>query len=393
MREVVVIGVGMTPFGKFLDRSLKSLAAEAVQAAANDAGIGLRDLQAAFVGSAVAGLMTGQECIRGQVVLRAMGLGGIPVTNVENACATASTAFHGAWIAVAAGLYDVVLALGMEKLYHEDRQRSFAALAGAIDVEAEAASPGEAGQPQRSLFMDHYAGKAREHMRQYGTTREQIARVAVKNHTNARLNPYAQYRTPRTLEEVLSARIIADPLTLPMCSPLGDGAAAVILASGDFARRRGRATIRVAASVLRSGEDHGADEPGLVERAARAAYEMAGLGARDLDLVEVHDAAASAELIIYEDLGLCPKGDGGPFVDSGQTALGGKVPVNPGGGLLARGHPVGATGLAQIAEVVWQLRGEAGDRQVARARVGMTQNAGGVLRGEEAASCIHILAR
>ena len=397
MRPVAVIGAGMTRFGKHVDRSMKDLAREAVEGALRSAGIEKAAIEAAAVGNAVAGLITGQECVRGQVVLREMGIGGIPVINTENACASASTAFHLAWLYVASGMYDTVLAVGMEKLFHPDKKRTFEAIGSAIDLELadefarqmsgeQSAGAGES----RSVFMDYYANLARHHMVRYGTTREQFAGIAAKNHTNGSLNPHAQYQTPRTVAEVLAAPLIAEPLTRMMCSPIGDGAAAVLVTTAEKARQLTTKPVFVRASVLGSSEDHGPDAPNIVAKVARKAYAMAGIGPQELQVVEVHDATAPAELLAYEDLELCHPGEGGKLVDEGTTALGGRVPVNPSGGLLAKGHPVGATGIAQIAEIFWQLRGEAGKRQVAGARVGLTENGGGVIRGENAAATVHI---
>jgi acetyl-CoA acetyltransferase len=398
MREVAIIGAGMTRFAKHIDRSMKDLAREAVEGAIKNAGVEKTALEAVAVGNAMAGLITGQECIRGQVVLRDMDIGGIPVINTENACASAATAFHLAWLYVASGMYDIVMAIGMEKLFHEDKKKSFEALGSAIDVELmqqtlakmnEASSEG-AGQ-SRSMFMDFYAEFAREHMRKYGTTKEHFAKVAAKNHTHGSLNPHAQFQTPRTFQEVLASPMIAEPLTRMMCSPIGDGAAALVLTSADLAKKFTAKPVYVKASVLGSGQDHNPDEPEITERVARKAYEVAGLGPEDIHVAEVHDASAPAELIIYEELGFCKPGEGGRLVDEGVTALGGRLPVNPSGGLLAKGHPVGATGVAQIAEIFWQLRGEAGKRQVENAKAGLTENGGGMLRGEAAAVAVHIL--
>ena len=402
MREVQVLGVGMTAFGKFLDRGLKALGGEAIREALADAGVAAAELQAAFVGNAMAGLITGQECIRGQVILRALGLGGLPVYNMENACASGSTAFHTAWMAVAGGMYDVVLALGVEKLYDEDKKKSFAALGSAVDVEAAAAfarelnrdrgaDAAEGAGERRSVFMDFYASEAREHMARYGTRREDYALVAVKNHGNGSLNPKAQFQRARTIEEVLAAPMIADPLTRLMCSPIGDGAAAAILVSADFARRHeGAKPVTVAASVLASGAPAARRAAGVVTRAAERAYRMAGVGPEDLDVAEVHDASAPAEVFLYEELSFCKPGEGGRLAADGVTALAGKLPVNTSGGLLAKGHPVGATGIAQVVEIVDQLRGRAGARQVSGAKVALTQNAGGVLEGEPAACAVHV---
>mgnify|MGYP005838273225 CR=1 FL=1 len=407
MRQVAVVGAGMTKFGKFLDRGLKDLAREAVEDALRSAGMEKSALQVAAVGNAAAGLITGQEMVRAQVVLREMGIGGIPMVNTENACASSSTAFHLAWLYVASGAYDIALALGMEKLYHEDKQRSFAALGAAVDVEllqrvmaqlqasqqekkASEGGSGGAGQA-RSVFMDLYAAVAREHMRRYGTTKEQFAKVAVKNHYHGSLNPHAQYREVYTLEEILQSPPVAEPLTRLMCSPIGDGAAAAILCSADVARKYTTKPVFVRASALGSGVDHGPDEPGISERVARAAYEASGLGPGDIHVAEVHDATAPAELVLYEELGFCKPGEGGRLIDSDYTRLGGKLPVNVSGGLISKGHPIGATGVAQIYEIFVQLRGEAGERQVEGAKVGLTENGGGMVRNEAAATCVHIL--
>lgn len=403
MREVALVGAGMTRFAKHIDRSMKDLARESIDNALRSANINASALEAAAVGNAMAGLITGQECIRGQVVLREMGIGGIPVINTENACASAATAFHIAWLYVASGMYDVVLAVGMEKLFHPDKSKSFEALGSAIDVElmrqtleqmktatndgSDAAGAGKS----RSMFMDFYAEFARDHIRKYGTTKEHYAKIAAKNHTNGSLNPHAQFQTPRTMEDILASPMIADPLTRMMCSPIGDGAAAVILASAERAKQFTAKPVYVRASVLGSGKDRKPGDPEVTERVARKAYEMAGIGPQDIHVAEVHDASAPAELIICEELGFCKHGEGGRLVDEGATLLGGRLPVNPSGGLLAKGHPVGATGVAQIAEIFWQLRGEAGKRQVPGAKVGLTENGGGMLRGEAAAVAVHIL--
>lgn len=397
MRQVAVIGAGMTRFGKHIDRSMKDLAREAIEGALRSAGVDKEAVEAAAVGNAVAGLITGQECIRGQVVLREMGIGGIPVINTENACASASTAFHLAWLYVASGMYDVVLAVGMEKLFHADKKRTFQAIGSGIDVEtAEEFARQMSGEQSvgagesRSVFMDYYANLARQHMARYGTTREQFARIAAKNHTNGSLNPHAQFQTPRTMADVLATPMIADPLTRMMCSPIGDGAAAVLVTSAEKARQLTAKPVFARASALGSSQQHKEGEAGIVTKVARKAYDMAGLGPQDVQVIEVHDATAPAELLAYEELGLCGVGEGGKLVDDGVTALGGRFPVNPSGGLLAKGHPVGATGVAQIAEIFWQLRGEAGKRQVPGARVGLTENGGGVIDGENAAAAIHI---
>jgi len=354
--------------------------------------------------------------IRGQVAPRYTGLLGVPMVNVENACASASSAFHLACMAVGSGAADVALAVGSEKLTHEDRARSLAAIGTAVDQQQVAelqqwASSGSAGSPlpeqadslpvesrgaggqaagKRSFFMDIYAANSRAYMEHSGASRQDFAEVAVKSHRHAALNPYAQYRTEVTVEDVLASREIAPPLTLLMCSPIGDGAAALVVCSPEVARRLG-ARVRVRACALVSGRDRGPGELGAVERAAEAAYEKAGIGPGDLDVVELHDAAAPAELMTYEELALCGKGEGPALLASGATRLGGRIPVNPSGGLLSKGHPIGATGCAQLVELVDQLRGRCGQRQVAGAGVALAQNGGGFLGTDAAAMVVTLL--
>lgn len=404
MRDVAVIGAGMTRFGKWLDRSLKSLGQEAVTKAMESANIDKSQIEAAIIGNATAGLITGQEMVRGQTILREMGFGDIPMINTENACASSSTAFHLAWLYVASGLYDVVLALGAEKLYHANKSLSFKAIGTAVDIEdiptlmekvgaADGAEQGESSGENRSMFMDLYAARVRAHMAAYGTTAIQFAKVAVKSHKNASLNPYAQYREQVSVEDVLNSPMVVEPLTRMMCSPVGDGAAALIVCSPEKARQLSTNPVWVKASVLSAGNDRAPGEDNIGTRMARKAYEVAGVGPKDLDVIELHDAAAPAEIIDYEDLDLCAVGEGGPLLESGATELTGRIPVNPSGGLLSKGHPIGATGCAQLVEVFWQLRGEAGERQVkdGKAKVGLTHNGGGNVRGEAAAMAVHIL--
>ncbi|MBW2242348.1 MAG: thiolase family protein [Deltaproteobacteria bacterium] len=405
--NAVIAGVGMTHFGKHLETGFKAIGAEAVQLAIADSGLGLEDLQAAYVGNAAAGLVTGQECIRGQVILRSIGLGKLPVVNVENACASSSTALHEAAAMVSAGLYDVVLALGVEKLYHADKRKSFAAFSGAVDVEAmqeimkrlqesakeSGAKSGASGAGEkRSMFMDIYAAAARGHMSKYGTTVEQFAGVSAKNSFHGSMNPRAQFREALSVEDVLASPMIAEPLTRPMCSPIGDGAAAVVLVSEAKARELGiQKPVKITSSVLRSGWDHAYDEEGAGELCSRTAYEEAGVGPEDLSVVELHDASAPAEIMAYEYLGLCPKGEGGKLISDGSTRLGGRLPVNTSGGLLRKGHPVGATGIAQIVELAEQLQGRSGERQVEGARIGLAQNGGGNIGPDVAAMVVTIL--
>jgi acetyl-CoA acyltransferase len=418
MRDVYVAGAAMTRFGKFPDTTIRALAEEATRGALDDAGVTPADVGMVFFSNAVAGILTNQEMIRGQVALRHTGLLGVPMVNVENACASASSAFYLACMAVGSGAVDVALAVGSEKLTHEDRARSFAAIGTAVDQLQLAelqqwASSGSAGSPlpeqadslgagagsgsapeqgggKRSFFMDIYAANSRAYMKTSGATAEDFAQVAVKSHRHAALNPFAQYRSEVTVDDVLASREIAPPLTLLMCSPIGDGAAALVVCSPEMARRLG-AQVRVRACALVSGRDRRPGEPGAVERAAHAAFEQAGVGPGDLDVVELHDAAAPAELMTYEELGLCGEGEGPALLASGATALGGRMPVNPSGGLLSKGHPIGATGCGQLVELTEQLRGRCGQRQVAGARVALAQNGGGFLGTDAAAMVVTVL--
>lgn len=398
MRDVYVIGAGMTRFEKAPERSLKDFARGAVLDALQDAGLTPERVDAAYVGNAVAGLVTGQEMIRGQVLLRPLGIEAIPIFNVENACASASTALHLGWQAVATGVHEVVLCLGAEKLTHPtDRNRGMDAIGAGVDVEAmaeQAASAEAGGGAKRSFFMDLYADLARAYMERSGATAEDFADVVIKNQANGALNPRAQYGGDLSRADVLNDREIVAPLTLRMCSPISDGAAAVVLASGETVRRLGARGVRVAASTLVSGNHHDESVPmsGSTGRAALRAYEAAGIGPEDISCAEVHDAAAPAELMIYEYLGLAEPGEGPRLLASSATRLGGRMPVNTSGGLLAKGHPVGATGIAQVCEATWQLRGEAGARQVPGARFALTQNAGGWLDDDNAVASVHILA-
>jgi acetyl-CoA acyltransferase len=386
MVDVALVGTGITRFGKALATPLRALVREAVDDALADAGITATDVQAAFCGNAIAGLITGQEMVRGQVALRSMGIQGIPVVNVENACATGSTALHLACTAVASGQYDLVLVVGAEKMTHEDRRRPVLAVASALDVED------DVDLDSASPFMDVYAAKVREYLAHSEATVEDLARVVVKAQRLGALNPKAQYGGEVTVEQVLADLLISDPLTRMMCSPIGDGAAAVVVASAERARALGISTpVRVLASVLQSGSAPGSGEPAGV-RSARLAYERAGLGPEDIDVVELHDAAASSELTRYESLQLCGPGEGARLIRDGVTDLGGALPVNTGGGLLARGHPIGATGCAQVVELCDQLRGRSGPRQVPGARTALADNGGGWVAGDAAAECVHILA-
>jgi acetyl-CoA acyltransferase len=401
--RVIVAGVGMTAFGKHPERGVRSLAEESVGEALKDAGVAPKDIEAVFFSNAIAGLITGQEMIRGQVALRNTGILGVPLFNVENACASASSAFHLAWMAIRSGLYDVTLAVGAEKMVHPDKSVTFRAIGTAVDLEqlrelmarmsSTEKTPGASGGggEKKSFFMDIYAASTREYMKASGATAKDFADVAVKSHAFGALNPKAQFHERVTREQVLAAREVSPPLTLLMCSPVGDGSAAAVLMSDKFARKAGIAKpVEVRASVIFSGRDRAADEPTALDRVVKRAYEISGVGPRDLNVIEVHDAAAPAELITYEEIGLCGRGEGPALLASGATNLGGKHVVNPSGGLLSKGHPIGATGIAQIVEVVDQLRGRCGARQVEGARVGLTENGGGFLGRDAAAMSVHI---
>jgi acetyl-CoA acetyltransferase len=387
VREVFIAGVGMTRFAKQPDRNLKSLAGEAVEAALADAAIAKDRIESVFFGNAVAGSITGQEMVRGQMTLRPLGFHSLPVINTENACASASTALHLAWMAVASGEVEVALAVGAEKMTHPDKARSFAAIGQAMDVELV-----ETGgvTSERSPLMDAYAGSALDYMAATGATARDFAAVVVKNQANGSLNPLAQYGADLAEDQVLAARMIVPPLTLYMCSPISDGAAAAVVTSRPLA---GPDAIRIAASVIGSGappEDGPAKGSAL---AAARAYKKAGVGPEDVDLAELHDAAAPAEIQLYEQVGFAPYGEGPKLIRDRDVHLGGRIPVNASGGLLARGHPIGATGLAQVFEAVMQLRGRAGSRQVEGAKVALTQNGGGWLDGDNVAHSIHLFVR
>lgn len=409
MPKVYIVGLGMIRFNKYPDRGVRDMAHEVINLALSDAGLQKEDLQAAFFANTFWGMFDNQHSIRGQVVLRSMGIGGIPVTNVENACAGASTALHLAYTAIRAGMVEVALVVGSEKITHPDKAKSFAAYATCMDVGAfdkqlalmEQATklfqvdipPGQTPPGEgRSIFMDAYAMGARWHMNRFGSTQRQLAVICAKNHFHGSLNPMSQYQTNMTVEEVLADKPIAYPLTRAMCAPVGDGAAAAIVCSEKYLKKlKSVRPIKIRASVHGSGTDRDFDGEDIGERLAKQAYDMAGVGPKDISLAELHDATAYGELHQTEAMGFCPIGGGGPYAETGATKLGGKQPVNTSGGLECRGHPIGASGLAQIYELGMQLRGEAGSRQVEGARLGLAENGGGNIGVEEAAMCIHIL--
>ncbi|MCL4744512.1 MAG: thiolase family protein [Burkholderiaceae bacterium] len=412
METVYVVGVGVTPFGKLAKLSVKDLTRLSVEAAMKDAGCRATDLEGAFFANAVQGHMEGQHIIRGQIALREMGIQHIPVVNVENACASASSAFNLALNFLRAGAGDVALAVGAEKMFSDDRQRMLSAFDSGWDIytadairdrlvrlgEGVEVPPDTTSPRPYSVFMDVYAAFARLHMRRFGTTQRQFAAVASKNHGHSVENPLSQYRKAFSIDEVLSAPPITYPLTLPMCAPISDGAAAAVLCTQAGLKRlgldSGRA-IRVLASVMQTGSDRLPEEfdKHCTHLAAKRAYELAGVGPADVSVAEVHDATAVGEVIQIENLGFCAFGEGGPMSERGDTRIGGRIPVNPSGGLESKGHPIGATGLGQIAELVTQLRGEADRRQVHGARIALAENGGGLHGVEEAVACITVLAR
>ena len=412
MNSVYIAGVGMTVFGRHPERSLEDMAGEALNGALQDAGCRIGDLGAAFYSGITNGPLQGQLSIPGQVVLGKIGIAGIPVFNVENACASGSTALHLAVQQLKAGACDIALALGAEKMNVADKPKAFALFEAGWDVSRaqqnyeqlmrmgegiEPPSGSESDKPY-SRFMAIYAALCRHHMKTHGTTQRQIAAVSAKNHLHSVHNPLSQIRKPFTIDEVLAAPPITYPLTLPMCAPLSDGAAAVVVCTAEGLRRIGAMAsrnVKVAASVMRSFTVRGLDQPDLnIGRlAAQQAYEQAALGPGDMHVAEVHDASAMGEIIQAENLGLAPLGQGGPAAERGDFTIGGRVPINPSGGLESKGHPLGATGLGQIHELVTQLRGEAGARQVRGARHAIQENGGGLHGIEEAALAIHILTK
>jgi acetyl-CoA acetyltransferase len=414
-----IIGVGQTPFDRHPGRTVADLALEAIAGAARDAEVSLESVDAVFFANSLQGYHEDQHCIRGQVALQRTALEGKPIVNVENACASGSTALHLATLAVRAGQYRRVLAVGVDKLAVADPARMFGAFGTAVDVahreqqigvllrmrEDRLAAlrrerpdlgcqiPAEGTGGNRTVFMDIYAAFAAWHMARYGSTPEAMAAIAAKNHRHGALNPNAQIRIEMTADEVLRDRIVSWPLTRAMCSPIGDGAAAAILEAGSGPRSPSRRAVRVRASALACGTHRPVDAVAddVAARAARAAYAEGGIAPRDVDVAEVHDATAFGELHQVEALGFAPEGEGAAFALADEGALGGRLPINPSGGLECRGHPIGATGLAQVFELVLQLRGEAGRRQVEGARMALAENGGGNLEFEEAAVCVHLL--
>jgi acetyl-CoA acetyltransferase len=409
--KVYIIGIGMTKFGKFLNKSIKDLSGEVIKYVLNDCNLEINDIEAAWFSNSAWGILNNQHCIRGQVALSANGIDEIPIINVENACAGGSTSLYGAWMAIRAGLYNCCLAIGVEKMYHTNKKVMMQSFITGTDVERTTKlieqlkkiaeirnrrvakkNVGECENEEskeHSAFMDLYAAAARAHMKRYNTTQHQLAAVAAKNHNNSTLNPLAQYTFSTTIKEVMNDYIVTYPLTRAMCAPIGDGAAAAIVCSEKFLKEHFiNRSILIRASVLQSGSWV---KNTISKRTAYAAYSAANVSPKDINIAEVHDATAFGEIHQIEELGFCPVGQGGPFTESGATAIDGIIPINTSGGLISRGHPIAATGLAQIYELVIQLRAEAGKRQVNNLRFALAQNGGGNIGFGEAAMCIHIL--
>ncbi len=380
MRDVAIVGVGMLKFGRYPDKDVPELGAQACLLALKDAGMTMKDIEIMASGN-----LYQANATVGQRILKEIGQTGIPVVNVANACATGSTAFREAYMAVASGAYDVALAVGSEQM----GKMGLLGLGGGVGGGSSRISP--EGIVGSGLMPAVFGQAGVEHMRKYGTTFEQFAKIAVKNHKHSLHNPYSQYQVDMSLEDVMNARMVAWPNTLYMCCPTGDGAAAAVITSMDKARQYTTTPIKVGASVLTSdpwSERNMTlfDVNTLTRNAAKEAYEKAGIGPEDLNVVELHDCFATAELLHYENLGLCGEGEAGRMIDEGETTIGGRVPVAPSGGLLSKGHPLGATGVANICEIVWHLRGEAGGRQVEGAKVGLAH-----VIGLGSACTIHIM--
>ena len=408
MNQVYIVGIGMTPLGKHLDKSVKQLTGLALQTALQDADCTLEAIQSAWFANTRQGILEGQHGIRGQAALRANGVQGIPIINCDNACASSSTALNQAYAALKAEQCDVALVVGAEKMnFPEKRELMFEAFMGGMDCEiapaqlralqalsAELPVPDTGDTGQRSIFMDSYAAMARHYMLLYGATQKQLAAVAAKNHWHSQFNPLAQYRTPMSIEEVLADKLVSWPLTRAMCAPISDGAAALIMCSERALHRfNASRAVKIRATRLATGIRRAPDDFAhhVGKLAADAAYEIAGVAPTDLDVVEVHDASAFAEIRHVENLSLCGFGEAAAMAERGETTLGGRIPVNVSGGLVSKGHPIAATGAIQIHELVTQLRGEAGARQVEGARLAAAENGGGFYDGEEAVAAVTIL--
>lgn len=407
MRDASILGIGMTPFGRHLDQTHSDLARAAVGEAFADAGIVAGDLGMAIYANVVQGFVAGEMSIPGEYALRPLGIQGVRVMHVEAACASSTIGVHVAVDYVRAGLADVVLVVGVEKLYSEDRAKRFAVFQQPLDaIVAQryldctqsklAPAPAGLDGPGPNIMMDAYAAQARLHMATFGTTPRQIAAVAAKNHEHSRHNPRSQYRNALSIDEVLAAPNVSWPLTVPMCAPISDGASAAVVCADDLLGRFPDARpIRVLAAESQSGRDRAPDDYArhVTKLTSARAYEKAGVGPSDIDVAEVHDASSSGEIVQVEALGLCDAGRGGWCAERGEFSLGGRIPVNVSGGLVSKGHPLAATGIGQLHELVTQLRGDAGARQVAGARIALAENSGGFYGVEDGLSAITILAR
>lgn len=411
MTQVFVVGVGMTPFGKHLDQSAGDLARAAATQALTDAGAAAGDIELAFYANTAQASIEGQMGVKGQHALFPLGVRGAPIFNVENACASSTAGLYLAYCQIAAGQVDVALVVGAEKLNTPDREKKFATFNQPQDFAAAKAFvdawwsdsadvlPPEGtviDEAMRSPFMDIYAINAKRHMKRFGTTWEQLAAASSKNHAHSQKNPLAQYRMPVPVDEVLSARVISWPLTLPMCAPISDGGSAVVLCSERaLSRFAGAAPVRIAGMGMRSGTDRdiGDLENSALRLAGRKAMAQAGIAPSDIGVAEVHDASAFSELTHLEALGICGFGESGPFIERGDASFGGAVPVNLSGGLQSKGHPVAATGLGQIHELVLQMRGRAEGREVPGARWAVASNGGGFIGVEDAIAAVTVLER
>jgi acetyl-CoA acetyltransferase len=379
MREVYVAGTGIIPFAKYPEKTLADLGWPTVREALLESRVQPKKIGAVYCGTALGGMLAGQR------VMKTLGIMGMPIVNIENACSSGSSALAAGWLAIASGQHDIVVVVGVEKLTRFN--------GGMVPLEHE-----DWEVNQGVVMPAVYAMRAQRYMHEWGLTARQLAEVSVKAHEHGALNPNAQIRKRVTVEEVMSARPVSDPFTLWHCCPTGDGAACVVLASGGAARQLGAATVQLVASDITSGlytngyRDMTWAE--LTARGAHEAYEMAGVGPQDIDVAEIHDAFTIAELMYYEAFGFCERGAAYSFLRSGATSLGGSTPVNPSGGLLSRGHPLGATGVAQAVEVVRQLQGRSGAHQVEGAMLGLTHATGGGISGLDHGACsIHIFKR
>ena len=388
MTGAAIVGVGLTPFGRFQDRTLSQLAGEAIAGALEDAGVEQHEVDMAFVANSMASVTTGQVAVVGQAVLRPLGYSSIPVYNIDNACAGSSSALHLAVHAIESGRAEVILVVGVEKLFGAEKSDSFRALNGAVDTDYLKSAGIDVGS--ESVFVASiYPKRLARYREKHGLEATTLAEIAVKNRHHAALNPRAQYRTPLSVEEVLAARIVVDPLTVLMCAPISDGASAAVVTSEKRARSRQSRPVWIRGIAVGMGTPPGPES--AIASTARRAFGEAGIKPGDIDIAEVHDSIAFNELLAYEELGLCAPGEGARFAQSGASGLSGQVPVNTSGGLESRGHPVAATGLAQIAELVQQVRNDAGQRQVQDVRVAVAENAGGFAVDDTAAVAVTVL--